>query len=90
MRSQKRGATYQKALEWLEDHDPLEVLDGLEEAAGYDIEGIYSEFSSIYSDNTNAKDYPFGTYSPSRWGLRATFVYGYEMGLAAARKGEQA
>ena len=90
MRSHKRDVAYQKALEWIEDHNPLEVLDGIEEAAGYDIEGIYTEFPSVYYDKTNAKDYPFGTYSPGRWGLRATFIFGYEMGLAAARKGEQA
>lgn len=74
---------YNKALKWLEENDPLDTVDAINNEMGEDIEAIYREFSTVYSNNTNINDYP-GTYNPFGWGERATFVFGYLMGKAAA------
>ena len=77
----KNPEAYQAALKWLQENDPLDILD--EMPGGYEAEEIYREFSTVYCNHTEAKDYP-GYYSPFGWGERATFIYGYMIGLKAA------
>ena len=74
---------YNKALKWLEENDPLDTVDAINNEMGEDIEAVYREFSTVYSNNCDINDYP-GTYNPFGWGERATFVFGYLMGKAAA------
>ena len=81
----KNPEAYKAALQWLQEHDPLDILD--EMPGGYEAEEIYREFSTVYCNYTEAKDYP-GYYSPFGWGERATFVYGYLLGLEAAKANE--
>ena len=73
---------YKKALSWLEENDPLDVVDSIINESGIDVEAVYREFSTVYSNNTDINDFP-GTYSPMGWGERAIFVYGYQLGRAA-------
>lgn len=77
---------YKKAFDWLMENDPLDILDSVNNEAGFDVEDIYREFSSVYSNNTDIHDFP-GTYSPMGWGERAVFAYGYLMGQNAVKGG---
>lgn len=71
----KKPAAYQEALHFLQEHEPLDVLDTLPENA----EAVYQEFDRAYFNCTNASEFRWGTYSPGNWALRAAFVYGYLM-----------
>lgn len=76
---------YKKAFDWLMENDPLEILDTVNNEAGFDVEDIYREFTTVYANFTDIHDFP-GTYSPMGWGERAIFAFAYLMG-AAAREG---
>ena len=71
----KNPAAYQEALHFLEEHEPIDVLDALPGNP----EAVYQEFDRVYFNCTDSRNYPFGTYSPGNWALRAAFVYGYLM-----------
>ena len=73
----KNPEAYKAAFEWLQENDPLDILDQMQ--GGYEAEEIAREFSQVYFDHTNPKDYP-GYYSPLKWGIRAAFIYGYMIG----------
>lgn len=68
-------AAYQEALHFLEEHEPLDVLDTLPG----NTEAVYREFDKVYFNCTDAGAFCPGTYSPGNWALRAAFAYGYLM-----------
>ncbi len=73
--------SYKAAALWLKDNDPIDTLDKLPPEAAATIR----EFATVYINFTSGEDYS-GHYDPLGWAERAAFVYGYQMGKAAAEK----
>ena len=82
MNKLKNPEAYRAARQWLQDNDPIDILDNM--PGGHEAEKIYREFYAVYCNQTNAKDYKYGYYSPLSWSERAIFTYGYMLGRKSA------
>ena len=73
----------QAAREWLHRNPYIEVLESIE-ANGKEL--VYKEFSTVFCNDSDPKNFMPGHYSPFGWAEDAVFVYGYLMGKAAAHE----
>ena len=76
----KNQEAYNNALHFLQEHEPIDVLDQMPG----ETENTIREFSTVYWNMTRPEDYS-GHYSPERWAQQAIFAFGYLLGMEAAK-----
>lgn len=82
----KETAKTQAAREWLHQNPYNEIFDSIT-ASGKDL--LYREFSKVFWNDSDPRCFIPGHYSPFGWAEDAIFVYGYILGMEAAKGGSQ-